>query len=70
LPEHASARIEVCDAVGRLRASVHDAPLGLGAHTVDWRAVDRAGRPLPAGVYAVRLTAGPWTRSQRVVLVR
>jgi hypothetical protein len=70
LPGSAVARVEVFDAMGRLCAAVHDHPLGPGAHTLEWDALDRSGRPLPSGVYAVRLTAGHAIESLRVVLVR
>jgi flagellar hook assembly protein FlgD len=65
----ARATIEVFDAQGRLRSTIHDAPLGSGAHALDWTAVDGAGRPLPSGVYAMRLTVGSWTTTQRVTVV-
>jgi flagellar hook assembly protein FlgD len=70
LPGSASARIEVFDAAGRLRSSIPDAPWGAGPHALDWNALDGSGRPLPAGVYAVRLMAGQWTQSRSVVVVR
>ena len=70
LPGSAAARIEVFDAAGRLRSSIPHAPRGAGPHALDWNALDGSGRPLPAGVYAVRLTAGQWTESRQVVLVR
>jgi hypothetical protein len=70
LPGPAAVRIDVFDAMGRLCATIHDAPLGPGAHSLEWGALDRAGRPLPSGVYAVRLTAGNSIQSRRAVLVR
>jgi hypothetical protein len=70
LPAAAAARIEVFDAMGRLCSLIDEAALPPGSHVLDWRAVDRSGRALPSGVYAVRLTAADWVASRRVVLVR
>jgi hypothetical protein len=70
LPGSTSTKIEVFDAQGRLCAWAHRGPLGPGAHALDWSALDLSGRTLPSGVYAVRLTAGGWQQSRRVVLVR
>jgi FlgD Ig-like domain/Beta-propeller repeat len=70
LPEAASPRIDVFDATGRLCSVIQGAALVPGAHTLDWNAVDRSGRALPSGVYAVRLTAADRVESRRVVLIR
>lgn len=70
LPGSASTKIEVFDAQGRLCGRVHGGPLGPGAHALDWNALDGSGRPLPSGVYAVRVTAGDRVQSRRVVLMR
>lgn len=71
LPGSAPTKIEVFDVQGRLCARVQDGSLEAGAHTLDWNAlVERSGRRLPSGVYAVRVTAGEWTQSRRVVLLR
>ena len=56
--------------IGRLRSAIKGAPLPPGAHALDWRAVDSSGRPLPSGVYVVRMTAADRVESRRVVLVR
>jgi len=70
LPGPAAVTIEVFDALGRSCSSVPAASLSAGAHSLEWRALDRAGRPLPSGVYALRMTAGSSTQTRRVVLVR
>jgi hypothetical protein len=66
----APAKVEVFDVQGRRCSSIDAGVRGPGAHTVDWSARDRSGRPLPSGVYAVRLTAGDSVESRRVVLLR
>jgi hypothetical protein len=70
LPGSEQARIEVFDAAGRLRSSIRNTPWGAGTHALDWNALDGGGRPLPSGVYALRLTAGQANESRRVVVVR
>jgi len=70
LPGSATTKIEVFDAQGRLSARIDRGSLGPGAHAIDWNALDHSARPLPSGVYAVRVTAGDWVQSRRVVLLR
>jgi hypothetical protein len=71
LPGFAPApEVEILDAAGRLCARLRLGPLAAGPQSIDWTALDRSGRPLPSGVYAVRVTAGDWVRSQRIVLLR
>ncbi len=41
-----------------------------GELSVAWTARDRSGRPLPSGVYFVKLRAGAVSRTQKVLLVR
>jgi hypothetical protein len=55
----------VYDVLGREVARLVDAEREAGRHeaTLD-------GSALPAGVYVVRLTAGPFVQAQRVTLVR
>jgi hypothetical protein len=66
----AAAKVDVFDVQGRRCSWIDAGVRGPGAHAVDWSARDRAGRPLPSGVYAVRLTAGEWVESRRVVVLR
>jgi hypothetical protein len=70
LPGSASTKVEVFNAQGRLCAWAHRGPLGPGTHGLDWNALEHSSRPLPSGVYAVRVTAGDWVQSRRVVLLR
>ena len=66
VPEAAHVRVRVVDLLGREVAVLADDEVGPGAYEVRW---DGAG-PLPAGVYLVRLEAGPFVATQRVTLLR
>ncbi len=65
LPEPGPATVEVYDAVGRRVAQLADGPHEAGTHTVD---VPVGG--LAAGVYVVRLRAGPRVLARRLSVVR
>jgi flagellar hook assembly protein FlgD len=47
-----------------------DGRRGPGDHLAEWDGRDRAGRGVPSGAYAVRLTAGGTERMRRVTLVK
>ncbi|MEM1126916.1 MAG: T9SS type A sorting domain-containing protein [Bacteroidota bacterium] len=65
LPEASSVRLTEYDLIGREVAVVADAPLGPGAHTLDWAAEGLAG-----GVYLYRLVTPQGTHTGRLVRVR
>jgi hypothetical protein len=62
--------LEIFDASGRLVRTLVDARLDRGPHAVSWDARDNRGRPLASGIYFVRLTAGAYAATTRLVLVR
>jgi hypothetical protein len=41
-----------------------------GVHEISWNGRDSLGRPVASGTYFYRLTAGPYTETKRMVLVR
>jgi hypothetical protein len=41
-----------------------------GVHQIEWRAQTPAGQPLASGVYFLRMRAGSYTGSQKMVVVR
>ena len=69
LPSASTAKIELFDVQGRLRASIDGGHLEAGEHALDWNAF-KLEHSLPSGVYAVRVTAGDYVQSGRVVLLR
>ena len=65
LPERAEVDLAVYDLTGRVVARLAGGEHPAGYHDVSWEA-----RGLAAGVYLVRLTAGPFSPTRRVVLLR
>lgn len=65
LPEPAHVALEVFDLGGRRVAVLVDGPRDAGLHAVSFR--PRASGALRSGVYFVRLTAGPFARTQKIL---
>jgi photosystem II stability/assembly factor-like uncharacterized protein len=65
LPEPVPVRLDIFDPAGRRVARLADEPRGAGVHVLRWDATN-----LPGGVYFVRLTAGAFRRTQRIVHIR
>jgi len=53
--------------VTTLKSGIQEDP---GPYRVTWNGTDRAGRSVASGVYFYRLTAGKYTETRRMVLVR
>lgn len=70
LPGAAHVEVAVFDVAGRLVRTLTDRRMESGAHSVAWDALDRAGRPVPAGVYYYRLSTPEGARTKRMTLIR
>jgi hypothetical protein len=70
LPEARHVRLEVFSADGRRMASLVDETRAAGHLAVRWDGRDAQGRFAPSGTYLYRLTAGDFTATQRMLLMR
>ncbi len=62
--------LDVLDVSGRqIRRLVKEREDG-GVHSISWDTFSDAGRPVPSGIYMIRLVAGPGVLSNRVLLIR
>jgi photosystem II stability/assembly factor-like uncharacterized protein len=69
LPSAGRVSLRVFDVQGRVVAALVDGALPAGTHDARWD-TRAAGRPLPSGVYFVRLEQGTDVRTQRLVVIR
>jgi hypothetical protein len=65
-----NAQLAIYDIRGQMLRLLHNGSADKGRHVVNWNGMDERGRQCPAGVYFYRLTAGPYTETRRMVLLR
>lgn len=70
LPEHAHCGLSVFDANGRLVRELHLGDLPAGITSFTWEARQNNGRPVAAGIYFYRLTAGKRVVTIKTILTR
>lgn len=70
LPSAMEVRIDVYDVTGQLVRSLYDAPASAGTHSMEWDGKDSFGRDVARGVYFVRMSAGDFRASEKLVLLR
>jgi hypothetical protein len=70
LPDAGPAALDIMDVEGRRIARLVDGELGATFHAYTWNTRDEAGRPVPSGVYFVRLVAGSARATSRIVIRR
>jgi hypothetical protein len=70
LPRAADVRLDIYDLAGRAVRRVAEGPQEAGGHSVSVALRDDAGRPLPSGVYMVRLEVAGRAFSRRLVALR
>lgn len=62
--------IRIHDVRGRLVRSLVNGPVEAGTHTAIWNGRDDRGRAVASGVYVLRLEAGEYRASRRIVLTK
>ncbi|MFH1143855.1 MAG: C25 family cysteine peptidase [Candidatus Eisenbacteria bacterium] len=70
LPHAGDVQLEVCDIAGRRIETLAEGWRSAGAHSHSWNGRDRAGRPLPTGVYYLRLQTAGQLHVRPFVLLR
>lgn len=66
LAKEGKVRVRVLDPRGRTAVTVFDGRKGKGMQEVVWDGHGRAGRPLPAGTYFLRLEAGTFAYDRKL----
>jgi hypothetical protein len=67
-PEHVSVRIY--DTAGRLVRTIEDRDRPAGTWQVVWNGRDNASRPVASGIYFMRMKAGSYGESRKIVYLR
>ena len=62
--------LSIYDISGRRVATLAEARLAAGEHSVSWPGIDAAGRRLASGIYLYRLTANGRTATGKLTLVK
>jgi endonuclease/exonuclease/phosphatase family metal-dependent hydrolase len=70
LPAPASAEVVVYDVRGRVVAVLASGVLPAGETRLVWNGRDRTGRAVSSGVYFVRASAGSWSDSKKLLVLR
>ena len=70
LPAGERVVLELYDAIGRRVKTLADGRFPAGIHRVRWDGRDEMGRPLASGNYFARLTAGRFTDTRRLTLLK
>jgi hypothetical protein len=70
IPARENVTVSVYDASGRLVRTLVDEARGSGSHSIQWDGRDNAGTTVGSGVYFCRLTAGSYTESRKMVMLK
>ncbi|MFH2035684.1 MAG: T9SS type A sorting domain-containing protein, partial [Candidatus Zixiibacteriota bacterium] len=70
LPQVSDVNIEVYNILGRKVVTLIDERMDAGYHSVNWNGTNSQGVSVASGVYFYRLTAGEFTQSKKMVLLK
>ena len=62
--------IAIFDVKGALVRRLVDQSVPTGEHRVTWNGVDDAGQPASSGIYFVRMVAGTYTETRKIVMLK
>jgi hypothetical protein len=63
-------RIAIYDVRGSLVRRLVDQAMPAGEHRATWNGVDDQGRPASSGIYFVRMIAGSYTETRKIVMLK
>jgi hypothetical protein len=70
IPNAGKVKIEVFNVLGQRVAVLLDDYREAGSYAIDWKSQDDAGRSVASGVYLYRLTAGEYTSTRKMMLMK
>ena len=69
-PPGGVVKIRIYDVSGGLVRTVEDRPRGPGEYRAVWDGLDNRGNQVATGVYFVRMTAGSFVKTRKIVLIK
>jgi hypothetical protein len=70
MPSSGNVTLNIYDAAGRLVRSLVNGVTEAGSHNVTWNGVDNHGSPVSSGVYFYRLSAGKFSETKKMTLLK
>lgn len=70
LPKAADVKLVVYTILGQEVTTLVNRTMNAGRHSVVWNGTDASGKPMGSGLYIYRLTAGDFTKSRKMLLLR
>jgi|GEM_PF-6561582 len=70
IPDAAYVKLEIFNLLGRKVATLVDGFQEAGHRQVDWHSTDDNGQRVSSGIYLYRLTAGEFTQSRKMILLK
>jgi hypothetical protein len=70
LPVRSNMTLNVYDVQGRLVSTLINGVQAAGSHHVTWNGLNNAGELVPSGLYMYRMTAGDFTKTGRMTLLK
>jgi hypothetical protein len=70
LKQNTSASLRIYDLQGREVKTLVDSDQTAGTHGVEWDGTDNLGKPVSSGIFVYRLTAGAFSKSAKMMLLR
>ncbi len=70
LPSAAAVRMDIYDVTGQLVRTLCDEYASAGTHAIGWDGTDSSGGKVARGIYFVRMAAGDFRASEKIVLLK
>ncbi|MCG6913656.1 T9SS type A sorting domain-containing protein [bacterium BMS3Abin03] len=70
IPERSIVKMQIYDITGRLVKNLSDMEQDAGSHIVEWSGKDNSGHKVASGIYFLKFTAGAYTNTVKMMLLK
>jgi len=70
LPSPSHVSLEIYNVLGQKVITLIDRNLPAGYHSTQWNSTDDNGNPVATGIYLYKLTAGEFTETKKMILIK
>ena len=70
LPKHAKVNVSIYNVLGQRVITLLDKKQEYGYHTLTWNGTNSFGKQMATGVYFAKMTAGKFTQTKKMLLLK
>src|SRR5436190_3509364 len=70
IPQNTKVSLKIYDVMGRSIKTLVNAKVAAGIYNIQWNVSDEKGNAVPAGIYFLRMQAGSYTETKKLMIIK